>query len=144
MGIHAFAPREFQGSRNSGSTAPSKGLGTLMQQNYVLGPGGHMCGLLALLPLCGRQSSVPCCPMFQPSPLWALPLWHGFGSFPGLWGEVAMMDGDVKMPDSVDVKPVCAFRIMLIYVRSPGPKIRECKYYNMDQETLPFVCCSKV
>lgn len=31
-----------------------------------------------------------------------------------------------------------------IYAGSPGPKIRECKYYNMDQETLRFVCCSKV
>lgn len=88
--------------------------------------------------LCALLSHVPA------SPLRALPLWHGFGSFPGLWGEVAMMDGDVKMPDSVDVKPVCTFRIMLIYVRSPGPKIRECKYYNMDQETLRFVCCLKV
>lgn len=103
-----------------------------MQQNVVLGPGGHTCGLLALLPLCGRQSFVPCCPMFQPSPLWALPLWHGFGSFPVLWGEVAMMDGDVNMPDSLAVKPICTFRIMfydqLICVESPGLKMRECKY----------------
>lgn len=71
-----------------------------------------------------------------------------FGSFPGLWGEVAMMDGDVKMPDSVDVEPVCTFRILfydqLIYVGFPGLKIRECKYYKMDQESLHFVCCSKV
>lgn len=55
-----------------------------------------------------------------------------FWIFPSAGGEVAVMDGDVKMPDSLAVKPLCTFRIMfynqLIYVGFPGLKIRECKY----------------
>lgn len=82
-----------------------------MQQSVVPGPGGHRRELPALLPLYGRQSSVPySVPAF--STLGIASVAGGFGSFPLLWGDIAVMDGDVKVPALLDVKSICPFRIM--------------------------------
>lgn len=76
-----------------------------MQQSVVPGPGGHWRGgLPALLPLCGRQSSVPYCPSLLHSGQHLCGRW--FGIFFRLWSEVVMVDGDVKLPGSLVVKSI--------------------------------------
>lgn len=77
-----------------------------MRQSAVAGRGGHRCGLPALLP---RVAGRPVCLIAPAFSALGTPLWQLFTSFPVLWGEVAVMGGDVEKSGLLGVKSICTF-----------------------------------